>query len=631
MKYLLNVYSGKRRLAGSAGPLGSAWESKNFFLRKIENRFYWHRICSDISIMKPRHPHPSIWRAVPPWLLIGSAVVLVPIFIYVAVENIRFRNESSTRLLAEKGEALIRSFEAGTRAGMRGDGRRDFRLQRLIIETAQLPDIAYILVTDEDGIILAHNDLAKVGDRYGEGLDLEQLSRAGVSQWRTVHLATGGPVFEVYRRFKPTGPPRRRHKGRHRFQPTPPEPGPIREVEEIPSRAIFVGLDMTTVEQARKADIRNSLVTASVLLLGGLTGIAFLLLLQGYRSTRVSLERVQAFSSSLVEHMPIGLIAADGKGNVSSVNPAAESMLGLTYEQAMGKTLLEVLPAALAAAMNAPEGQDFTIDLEVECRLPTGAMIPLAVSTAHLPDGGMGVLFKDQSEIEHLRKQVLRSQRLATVGQLAAGVAHEVRNPLSSIKGFATYFKERYRKVPEDQQIAELMIQETDRMDRVVSQLLEFARPVSIRKSEIPVSELVQGAIQLVARKVADANLTIDSGISDNLPVLHADGDKVRQVLLNLFLNSLDAMEPGGRLSVEARAQRDTGDMEIRISDTGRGIDLAHLSRVFDPYFTTKASGTGLGLAIAHNIMEAHGGEIRIHSRLGEGTRVTLIFPAGER
>jgi len=281
--------------------------------------------------------------------------------------------------------------------------------------------------------------------------------------------------------------------------------------------------------------------------------------------------------------------------------------------------------------MNAPEGQDFTIDLEVECRLPTGAMIPIAVSTAHLPDGGMGVLFKDQSEIEHLRKQVLRSQRLATVGQLAAGVAHEVRNPLSSIKGFATYFKERYRKVPEDQQIAELMIQETDRMDRVVSQLLEFARPVSIRKSEIPVSELVQGAIQLVARKAADANLTIDSGISDNLPVLHADGDKVRQVLLNLFLNSLDAMEPGGRLSVEARAQRDTGDMEIRISDTGRGIDSAHLSRVFDPFFTTKASGTGLGLAIAHNIMEAHGGEIRIHSRLGEGTRVTLIFPAGER
>lgn len=482
-------------------------------------------------------------------------MVLVPIFIYVAVENVRFRNESSTRLLAEKGEALIRSFEAGTRAGMRGEGRRNFRLHRLITETAQLPDIAYILVTDGNGVILAHNDPAKVGDRYGQGVDLEQLTQASASQWRTVHLPNGEPVFEVFRRFKPTGPPRRRHQGMHRFRPQPPESGPVMEPEEQPARAIFVGLDMTTVEQARKADIRNSLVTASILLLGGLTGIAFLLLLQGYRSTRVSLERVRAFSTSLVEHMPIGLIAADKDGNIHAVNPTAEAMLGVASENASGKPLSDVLPPDLVAAMDTPEARTSDIDLEVDCRLSTGKMIPLAISAAHLPDGGRVVLFKDQSEIDNLRKQVLRSQRLATVGQLAAGVAHEVRNPLSSIKGFATYFKECYRKVSEDQQIADLMIQETDRMDRVVGQLLEFARPVSIRKSELSVPDLVQDAIQLVAKKAADANLTIDTRFSENLPILHADPDKVRQVLLNMFLNSLDAMEPGGRLFVGAQVQ----------------------------------------------------------------------------
>lgn len=581
--------------------------------------------------MKTKHSHPSIWRAVPPWLLIGSAAVLVPIFIYVAAENIRFRNESSTRLLAEKGEALIRSFEAGTRAGMRGDGRRDFRLQKLLIETAQLPDITYILVTDGDGRILAHNDVAKVGDSYGPGIDLHQITQTSESRWRTVQLSTGERVFEVFRRFKPTGHPGHMRRGMQRFRSPPPEPDHGINPERQEPRAIFVGLDMTTVEQARKADIRNSLVTASILLLGGLAGIALLLLLQGYRSTRVSLERVQAFSSSLVEHMPIGLIAADETGTVNSVNPAAESMLGISSENATETRLSDLLPPELTATLRIPDIQESPIDSEIDCRLTTGRRLHLTVSASRLPDGGSVVLLKDQSEIAQLRKQVVRSQRLATVGQLAAGVAHEVRNPLSSIKGFATYFKERYRKVPEDQQIADLMIQEADRMNRVVGQLLEFARPLSIQKSELTVSELVQDAIQLVARKAAEGGLTIDSRTADDLPVLMADADKIRQVLLNLFLNSIDAMEPGGRLSVVAMGHNAKGGVEIQISDTGRGIEATHLPHVFDPYFTTKSAGTGLGLAIAHNIMEAHGGEIRIHSRVGEGTRVSLIFPAADK
>jgi len=554
-------------------------------------------------------------------------VVLVPIFIYVAAENIRFRNESSIRLLTEKGEALIRSLEAGTRAGMRGKGRRDFRLQRLIVETAQLPDIAYILVTDGNGTILAHNNLARVGDIYGKGLDLNELTQSNESHWRIIHGSKGEPVFEVFRRFKPTGPPQHMRRGMMGSRPPHPQTEHEMDLEVQPPRAIFVGLDMTTVEQARKADIRNSLVTATILLLGGLTGIAFLLLLQGYRSTRVSLEQVQAFSTSLVEYLPMGLIAADAEGRVTSVNPAAQSMLDITSENVSGKSLSDVLPSELAAVIKTADVIDSAIDLEVELRLSTGRRIPLAVSAAYLPDGGSVVLFKDQSEIEQLRKQVIRSQRLATVGQLAAGVAHEVRNPLSSIKGFATYFKERYRNAPEDQQIADLMIQETDRMNRVVGQLLEFSRPVSLRKSEVSVPELVHGAVQLVARKANEAGLTIDTQIGDDLPALSVDPDKLRQVLLNLCLNSIEAMEPGGNLSVVAEEHGAQGGILIRISDTGGGVDETHLPHIFDPYFTTKSAGTGLGLAIAHNIMDAHGGQIRIQSRVGEGTEVSLIFP----
>jgi two-component system sensor histidine kinase HydH len=230
-----------------------------------------------------------------------------------------------------------------------------------------------------------------------------------------------------------------------------------------------------------------------------------------------------------------------------------------------------------------------------------------------------------------LRKEITRSQRLASVGRLAAGVAHEIRNPLSSIKGFATYFRERYPEAPQDQKTADIMISEVDRLNRVVGQLLEFARPVPVSPRLTSLKELVNDSVRLIEQKAKEKQITVKTIINARLEQAMIDPDRINQVLLNIYLNAVESMDPAGELAVELSADAEGRHLEMKVSDTGCGIPVEHVSRIFDPYFTTKSTGTGLGLAIAHNTVEAMGGKINVSSRPEEGTTFTLILPVKEK
>jgi len=240
------------------------------------------------------------------------------------------------------------------------------------------------------------------------------------------------------------------------------------------------------------------------------------------------------------------------------------------------------------------------------------------------------VLLRDITEIEHLKREMERKERLASIGSLAAGVAHEIRNPLSSIKGFATYFKERYRGVPEDQRIADIMVGEVERLNRVIGQLLEFARPLDLRIQASSLLDIVSRSLEMIEQQASEKNIRIDrSGLGDGPCPVDVDPDKIAQVLLNLYLNAMEAMQEGGTLAVKTRCDEKTARFAVDVVDTGHGIAQDDLAHIFDPYFTTKQSGTGLGLAIVHKIMEAHGGEIKVQSVPGTGTTVSLTMPSG--
>jgi two-component system sensor histidine kinase HydH len=577
------------------------------------------------------------WTGVPPWVLIGAVAVLLPIFTFMTIENINRQQKKSTDLLLEKGAALIRSFEAGTRTGMMGMHRGGFQLQLLLTEMARQPDIIYLFVADINGEILAHNDLEKVGTQVAKkDLDAAEIDQTDSLRWRQVTGPDGIWVFEVFRKFTPnrggmggmrsammTGRGFQRQQNQRRMLP---------ESLDDPGRVIFVGLDMTPIMEAQDADIRHAVIMGGVLLFVGFAGIMLIFLVQSNRATKASLTRIKAFSDNVVENMPIGLIAIDDQQKIAACNHIAEGLLKLSFPNMIGKNAAQMLPARLWEVVEALDQPDHVIEEEIDCATADGSVVPLEIGASILRDEqgvflGYILLFKDLSEVRSLRREIARSQRLASVGRLAAGVAHEIRNPLSSIKGFATYFKERYPDAPQEQETANIMIAEVDRLNRVVGQLLEFARPIPVSPRPASLKELIANSVRLIEHQAKEKQIAVNTINSAKVDVAVIDSDRINQVLLNVYLNAIESMKPGGKLGVALSADSEKKVIRIKVSDTGCGIPEKHLSRIFDPYFTTKSTGTGLGLATAHNIVEAMGGSIKISSRPGNGTTFWITIP----
>jgi len=572
---------------------------------------------------------------VPPWIFIGAVAVLFPIFAFMTLQNINRQKENSIRLLLEKGSALIRSFEAGTRTGM-GMQWGGFQLQKLLAETAQQPDILYLLVSDINGVIMVHNNPAHIGKTYGSELDLKKISRLESAHWRILSPPGQKKTFEVFRRLTPTGGPMHRRHGRMMMQLWLEQSGNPRISFAPAEFIIFVGLDMSTIDEAIKSDTRHAVIMGVILLLIGFAGIILLFLAQSYRATRTSLARIKAFSDNVVDNMPIGLVALDDNKKITALNYVAGSALELALPEVIGQDAEHVLPAELGALLHTLDLETGVVEKEMDCRFPSGKKIPLEVSATLLHDDsqtflGYVLLFKDLSEVRSLRKEIVRSQRLASVGRLASGVSHEIRNPLSSIKGFATYFKERYHNKPEDQHIAKLMIQEVDRLNRVVGQLHEFARPITIARKPIQIENFIADSLILIERQAVEADIKIQTRFDLQIDAVDLDPDRMNQVLLNLYLNAIEAMPDGGNLMVALITDSAQSGLELRVSDTGTGIGQDDLTHIFDPYFTTKASGTGLGLAIVHNIIEAHNGKIKVESQIDQGTTVTIFLPISNK
>ncbi|MCX5839205.1 MAG: ATP-binding protein [Deltaproteobacteria bacterium] len=573
-----------------------------------------------------RYGKKRFWAVIPPWLIIGAVVILVPVFIFMTIENINRQKEQTTRLLAEKGAALIRSFEAGARTGV-GLQWGGFQFQKLLMETAEQPDIDYLIVTDTRGTILADSDPLRIGAIYGQDLDLSKIAGSETIAWRQTPNSEGADTFEVYRRFAPTRDP----------LPGFPDPRlmgpPAGAASALPGLVIFVGLDMGPIVAAHEEDKRHTIWMALLFLLIGCAGIISLLLAQGYQAARSSLSRIKAFSDSLVENMPIGLVATDAGGRLSAFNRTAEAILGRAAGETLGKPAEEILPGSCRELFRTLAAERRLIEREIDCDAAEGRTIPLEViaTTLREEDGaflGHVILFRDMTEIRRLEEEVTRSRRLASLGGLAAGVAHEIRNPLSSIKGFATWFRERYRGNPEDREKAEVMIREVDRLNRVITQLLEFARPLTMNRVPTPLPAVIRHALKMVEGEARKQGVALETNLSAEIGEnpIPLDADRMTQVFLNLYLNAIAAMEAGGVLRVSLN-RRDERTVRITVADTGIGIPKEDLPRVFDPYFTTRSSGTGLGLAIVHKIVEAHGGEVRLESEPGKGTTATLLLP----
>ena len=559
-----------------------------------------------------------IWFNVSIWMVVGAIAVMAVVSAVMTFTHFQRQKQQAIELLVEKGATLIRSFEAGLRSPM-GMKIETFGLQKLLMETAQQPDIDYIIVTDNEGNILADSDPAQVGNKYGMDFGIGALALSRDIRWRQVANPQGAGTFEVYRGFFP----------QERFaEDSKPELSMPKSIK-TGNMIIFVGLNMGAIEKTDSEDTRKTIIIAVILLLISSLAIISLFLAQAYLLTRTSLSRVTIFSEALVKNMPIGLIAMDEQGKIATCNEKAQAVLKASCSDSLGREALTLLPAPLQKILAELPASGGFLERDIQLTSAQGKeQIWEAIAAGLMDEGipaGRILLLRDVTNIRQLENEVTRSRHLNSIGSLAAGVAHEIRNPLSSIKGFAVYLKERLAGNKEDEETADIMIAETERLNRVIGQLLEFARPLALKKEKVQFVDLVQHTIKLIAADAKKNKISVEVDAAVEMPLVEVDPDKIKQVLLNIFLNCLAAMKDGGKLTIELALKTD--NLNVIISDNGAGINESDIPKIYDPYFTSKPAGTGLGLAVVQKIMEAHGGRINVESIVGQGTRVSLHFP----
>jgi two-component system NtrC family sensor kinase len=242
-------------------------------------------------------------------------------------------------------------------------------------------------------------------------------------------------------------------------------------------------------------------------------------------------------------------------------------------------------------------------------------------------------------KLSEAQRQIYQSQKLAAVGQLAAGVAHEINNPLTGVLSYGSFLLKRAEDRPEFKEDLEVIVRETKRCREIVKGLLDFARQSPPEKHACNLAEIVERAVRIVQTQLAAHHVEVRQDLLPDLPEIHADANQLQQVIVNLLLNANDAIgDGGGRIGVTTgvvppaeAGQTRASAIELCVSDTGCGISAANLQRVFDPFFSTKGpKGTGLGLAIAWGIIEKHNGRIEVDSTVGKGTTFRILLPIGE-
>ncbi|MCD8350961.1 MAG: ATP-binding protein [Planctomycetaceae bacterium] len=583
------------------------------------------------------------------WFLAGVALIIALVALILTLRSSRRQGEIMVQSFISRGQALIWALEAGTRTWMGVQGERGL-LQQLVEETAKQPDIDYIAVTDRSGRILAHSDPDRINATFPidlpEGWDADEDTEK--VKWRVRHIGDGA-VFEIRSLFAPiredhhafTTYQQDGHRGRHMGMPM--ERGMGRGMGARVDRSdatdtsgdggksfVFVGLDNASIDQALAEDSRRNLNGALLVAALGLGGLASLFWADRHKRSRRLLMDAQALSQEVVTSLPSGLLTRDPDGVVGIVNDTALYMLGLGRAEVAGR-LLDDIPALHWDDLINRLGQRRSLEVETVLHGTGGdRAVTVTLSRIDSEDGlFLGHLFilHDVEEVKKLREEVERGRRLTALGNLAAGVAHEIRNPLSSIKGLATFLAGRVPPGGPEEESARTLVSEVNRLNRVVSELLEFARPRDMKTAPVDVAEIIDGALRLASSDAEAKRIAVVRDYEDGIPPAPVNRERLTQALLNLFLNGIQAMDSGGTLRVGLRRRPDGDGIAIVVADTGKGMSEEQLAAVFTPYYTTRPGGTGLGLAIVHQIVEGHNGGISVKSTPGKGSEFTVTLP----
>ncbi|MFZ4439811.1 MAG: PAS domain S-box protein [Syntrophales bacterium] len=371
--------------------------------------------------------------------------------------------------------------------------------------------------------------------------------------------------------------------------------------------------------------------------------------IQGYNlmieKVRLQKELIEArnFLESIIEKAGDAISVMDLEGKIIYWNEGAEKIYGYLKEEALGRKTLDFLvpqdenlkareEKRIHGLMEQVWKGEVVSNVEVKRQTKGGREITVSVTLSPLRDAsgqivGSSRICKDITQMKKAEEKLLLSERLSSMGELIAGVAHEIRNPLAGIK-INTQILARKKDFPAmEKQLLDSTLEGIEKIQKIVEDMLDYAKPRAAEYKKEEINPIVEKSLDVLNVQLKNANIVTSFKRGEELPRIKIDRHQIQQVLINIMLNAIHAMEKGGALTVRTFIP-DSGGVGIEIRDTGIGISAAHLKRIFDPFFTTRSRGTGLGLSITMKLLENHGALIDVTSVEGKGSVFTIRFPA---
>jgi len=410
----------------------------------------------------------------------------------------------------------------------------------------------------------------------------------------------------------------------------------IWKILPIRNSCLVVGVNLEgyydRLSQTRRRIILNySIIMALVLL-----GIYVIFKLQETYIVKKTLNEMKVYTSKLLETMDNAVISLDNKGNIKTFNRKSEEIFGKKKEEVLNKDCQEVLNLKINGECLLKgcllEKKNITQEIILEEKGLKKKI--LDINTSFLTDelgniSGIVAVIRDVTEIKNLNEEMARHKRLVALGKLSAGIAHEIRNPLSSIKGLAQFVYNSFSKTDERKEDLNTIVQEVDRLNKLVVQVLDFAKLKKLNLTRFSLNDLIRKIAELFELEIKDKQIKFSLKLSPDISQIQADEDQVRQILMNVIINAIQAILNKGEIKIKTEKVllKEEPAIKLIIEDSGIGIPEKDFNQIFDPFFSTKEKGSGLGLSIAYKLIEAHQGEIKVESKEGEGTKFVIFLP----
>ena len=404
----------------------------------------------------------------------------------------------------------------------------------------------------------------------------------------------------------------------------------ILKILPIRNSYLVVGVNLEGYYQRLSQTRRRIIFNYGVIMALVLLGIYVIYKLQETYIVKKTLNEMKDYTSKLLETMDNAVISIDKNGVIKTYNRKSEEIFHKKRAEVLNKNCQNVLNLKI-------DGECLLRKTLSEKRNTSREIILngkiLDITTSFLTNEeneivGLVAIIRDVTEIKSLNEEVARNKRLASLGKLSAGIAHEIRNPLSSIRGLAQFVYSSFKKNDARKEDLDTIIQEVDRLNLLIVQVLDFAKIKKLNLSQFSINELVVKIVEFLKLEIKNKKIDFHLSLSQEIPSICADENQVRQIIMNVVINAIQAIKINGKIKIttENSKLKEKPAIKLIIEDNGIGIPESELSQIFDPFFTKKDKGTGLGLSIVYKLVENHQGEIKVESTEGKGTKFMIFL-----